>query len=143
MGAPGEGGATQETVEEAGVEGLEDFVEIVVVSRGGGQAFAAAGLTDVLSLFGDGFGGDMAAVAVSVEAGDGLLVELGEKDMRDGVMYSLGSRFEQVGEADVQAAFAQADGRVQRSEAAEADIERRDRSAGTEFAILVLEDGDK
>ena len=130
-------------MEEACVEGLEDFVEIVVVSRGGGQAFAAAGLTDVLSLFGDGFGGDMAAVAVSVEAGDGLLVELGEKDMRDGVMYSLGSRFEQVGEADVQAAFAEADGRVQRGEAAEADIERRDRSAGTEFAILVLEDYDK
>ncbi|WP_433973178.1 hypothetical protein [Tunturiibacter lichenicola] len=34
VGAPGEGGATEETVEEAGVEGLEDFVEIVVMAAG-------------------------------------------------------------------------------------------------------------
>jgi hypothetical protein len=35
VGAPGEGGTTEETVEEAGVEGFEDFVEIVVVAAGG------------------------------------------------------------------------------------------------------------
>ena len=34
VGAPGEGGAAEESVEEAGVEGLEDFVEIVVVAVG-------------------------------------------------------------------------------------------------------------
>ncbi len=32
VGAPGEGGATEKAVEEAGVEGLEDFVEIVVMA---------------------------------------------------------------------------------------------------------------
>ena len=71
MGAPCKGGAAEEAVEETGVEGFEDFVEIVVVAGGGGEALAAAGLADVLGLFGDGFGGDVAAVAVGVVAGDG------------------------------------------------------------------------
>jgi hypothetical protein len=93
-------------VEEAGVEGLEDLVEIVVMAGGCGEAFATAGLTDVLGLFGDGFGGDVAAVAVGVNAGDGLLVELGEEDVSDGVMDGFRGVLEDVGEADVEAAFA-------------------------------------
>jgi hypothetical protein len=113
MGGPGERGAAEEAVEEAGVEGLEDFVEIVVVAGGGGDAFAAASLADVFGLFGDGFGGDVAAVAVGVAAGDGLFVKLGEEDVGDGVMDGLGCGLEDVGEADVEAAFAQADGGVE------------------------------
>ena len=130
-------------MEETGVEGLEDFVEIVVVAGGGGEALAAAGLADVLGLFGDGFGGDVAAVAVGVDAGDGLFVELGEEDVGDGVMNGLGRGLEEVGEADVEAAFAEADGGVEGGEAAEADIECGDGGAGAEFAVLVLEDGDE
>src|SRR5271163_2335983 len=76
VGAPGEGGAAEEAVEEAGVEGLEDFVEIVVMAGGGGEALAAASLSDVLCLAGDGLGGDVAAVTIGVCCGDGLLVEL-------------------------------------------------------------------
>jgi hypothetical protein len=143
VGAPGEGGPAEEAVEETGVEGLEDLVEIVVVADGGGEAFASAGLADVLGLFGDGFGGDVAAVAVGVSAGDGLFVELGEKDVGDGVMDGLGCGLEQVGEANVEAAFAEADGGVEGGEAAEADVERGDGGSGAEFAVLVLEDGDQ
>jgi hypothetical protein len=77
-------------VEETGVEGLEDFVEIVVVAGGCGEAFAAAGLADVLGLFRDGLGGDVTAVAVGVVSGDGLLIELGEEDVGDGVMDGVG-----------------------------------------------------
>jgi hypothetical protein len=84
----------------------------------------------VLGLFGDGFGGDVAAVAVGVDAGDGLFVELGEEDVGDGVMNGLGRGLEEVGEADVEAAFAEADGGVEGGEAAEADVERWDGSAG-------------
>jgi hypothetical protein len=90
----------------------------------GVRAFAAAGLADVLGLFGDGFGGDVAAVAVGVVRGDGLLVELGEEDVGDGVMDGVGCVLEEVGEADVEAAFAEADGGVEGGEAAEADVER-------------------
>ena len=130
-------------MEETGVEGLEDFIEIVVVAGGGGDAFAAAGLTDVFGLFGDGFGGDVAAIAVGVDAGDGLFVKLGEEDVGDGVMDGLGCGLEDVGEADVETAFAQADGGVEGGDAAEADVECGDGGAGAEFAVLVLEDGDE
>jgi hypothetical protein len=130
-------------VEEAGVKGLEDLVEVVVMANVSEDAFAAAGLTDVLCLFGDGFGGDVAAVAVGVEAGYGLFVELGEEDVGDGVMDGLGRGFEEVGETDVEAAFAETDGGVERGEAAEADVERGDGGSGAEFAVLVLEDGDE
>ena len=55
---------------------------------------SAAGLTDVLGLFGDGLGGDVAAVAVGVDARDGLFVELGEKDMGDGMVDGVGGVLE-------------------------------------------------
>ena len=128
-------------MEETGVEGLEDLVEIVVAAGGCGEALAAAGLTDVLGLFGDAFGGDVTAVAVGVMAGDGLLVELREKDVGDGVMDRVGCGLEEIGQANVEAAFAETDGGVEGGEAAEADIERGDGCSGAEFAVLVLEDG--
>ncbi len=105
--------------------------------------FAAAGLADVLGLPGDGLGGDVAAVAVGVGGGDGLFVELGEEDVGDGVVDGLGGRLEEVGEADVEAAFAKADGGVEGGEAAETDVERGDGGAGPEFAVLVFEYGDE
>jgi hypothetical protein len=127
-------------MEEPGVERLKDFVEIVVVAGGSGEALAATGLTDVLRLPGDGFGGDMAAVAVGVSGRDGLSVELGEEDVSDSVVNGLGGWLEQIREADVQTAFAQANSGVERGEATEADVERRDGGAGTQFAVLLFED---
>jgi hypothetical protein len=97
VGAPGEGGAAEEAVEETSVEGLEDFVEVVVVAGGGGEALAAAGLADVLGLFGDGLGGDVAAVAVGMGAGDWFFVELGQEDVGDGVVDGVGCGLEEVG----------------------------------------------
>ena len=57
------------------------------------------------------------------------------------VVDGLGCVLEEVGEADVEAAFAQADGGVEGGEAAEADVEGRDRGAGAEIAVLELKDG--
>ena len=141
VGGPGEGWTAEESVEETGVEGLEDLVEIVVVALSGGDALASAGLTDVLGLAGDGFGADVAAVAVRVGAGDGLFVELGEEDVGDGVMDGIRCVLEEVGEADVEAAFAEADGGVEGGEAAEPDVELRNGCAGAEVAVLLFEDG--
>jgi hypothetical protein len=143
VGGPGEGGSAEESVEETGVEGFEDFVEIVVVALGGGDALASAGLADVFGLLGDGFGADVAAVAVGVDGGDGLLVELGEEDVGDGVVDGLGCVLEEVREADVEAAFAEADGGVEGGEAAETDVELGDGRAGAEVAVLLFEDGDE
>jgi hypothetical protein len=97
----------------------------------------------VLGLFGDGLGGDVAAVAIGVVAGDRFLVELGEEDVGDGVMDGFGGDFEEVGEADMKAAFAKADGGVEGGEAAEANVERGNGGAGAKFAVLVFEDGDE
>jgi len=85
----------------------------------------------------------VAAVAVGVCAGDGLLVKLGEEDVSDGVMNGLGCGFEEVGEANVEAGFAEADGGVEGGEAAEADVERGDGGAGAEFAVFVFKDRDE
>ena len=86
VGGPGERGAAEEAVEETRVEGLKDFVEIVVMAAGSDDALAAAGLADVLGLPGDGFGGDVAAVAVGVVWRDRFAVELGEENVGDGAM---------------------------------------------------------
>ena len=130
-------------MEEAGVEGFEDFVEVVVMALGGGDTLAAAGLADVLGLAGDGLGTDVAAVTVSVDGGYGLLVELGEEYMRNGVMDGVGCVFEEIRKADVETAFAETNGGVERGEAAETDIERRNGRAGAEVAVLLFKDGDK
>jgi hypothetical protein len=143
VGAPCKRGTAEEAVEEAGVEGFEDFVEIVVVAGRSGEALASAGLADVFGLAGDSFGGDVAAVAVGVRGGDGFLIELGEEDVRDGVVDGLGSGLKQVGETDVQATFAQADGGVEGGEAAEANVEWRNGGAGPDLAVLFFEDRDE
>ena len=143
VGAPGEDGTPEKAMEEARVEGIEDLVEVEMVSVWGKDAFAAASLADVFGLPGDRLGGDVAAVAIGVRGRDGLLVELGEQDVRDGVVDGLWRVLEKVGEADVQAAFTQPDSGVQRSKPAEANIEGRDRRTWTEAAVLLLKDGDK
>jgi hypothetical protein len=137
---PGESGSAEQTVEEAGVERLKDFVQIVMMAGGSGEALASSSLADVFGLSGDGLGGDVATVAVGVGGGDGLLVELGEEDVRDGVMDGVGRGLEQVGEADVESAFAQADSGVEGSEATEADVERGNGGPGAEFAVLLFKD---
>ena len=63
--------------------------------------------------------------------------------MGDGVVNGVGRGLEQVRETNVEAAFAQANGGVEGGEAAEADIERRDRRTRAEAAVLVFEDGDE
>jgi hypothetical protein len=113
VGAPGKGGAAEEAMEEAGIEGLEDLVEIVVVAYGGEDTLASAGLADVLGLAGDGLGGDVAAVAVGVGWGDGLLIELGEQDVGDGAVDGFRSVLEKVGEANVETAFAKSNSGVE------------------------------
>ncbi len=143
VGAPGERRPAEQTVEESRVERLEDLIEVVVVAQCGGDALAAAGLADVLGLPGDGLGADMAAVAVGVGRGDGLLVELGQQNMRDSVVDGLGRVLEDVGEADVEAAFTEADGGVERGEAAEADVDGRHRRSRANLAVLLFEDGDE
>ena len=83
----------------------------------------------------------MAAISVRVQARNRLFVELREEDVGDRVMHGLGSRLQEIGETNVEAAFAKTNGGVEGGETAETDIECGDGSAGAEFAVLVFEDG--
>lgn len=85
----------------------------------------------------------MATITVGMRWGNGFAVELGEKNMRDGVVDRLGSLLEQIGQANVEASFTKADRGVERSEAAETDVEGRDGGARSKRAVLLLKDGDK
>ena len=87
--------------------------------------------------------GGEALVAQVVRGVDGLVVELGEQNVRDGVDDGLRRAFKQVGEADEDLAFAQADGGVERGEAAEANRDGRHRRARAQGAVLLLKDGNK
>ena len=83
-----------------------------------------------------------ALVAQVVRGVDGLAIELGEKNVRDGVKDGLRRAFKQIGEADVDRPFAQADGGVERGEAAEAHMNGRHGRARAKGAVLLLKDGD-
>jgi hypothetical protein len=143
MSGPGERGTPEKSVEEASVEGFEDLVQVVVVATAGGDAFAAAGLADVLGLAGYGLRADVAAVTVCVDGGNRLAVELGEENMGDGVVDGLRGVLQEVRESYVESAFAEADGGVERGEAAEAYVECRNWRAGAEISVLLLKDCDE
>ena len=141
--APGELRAAEEAREEADVEGVEDLIEVVVAALGAKVALAAAGVADELGLAGDGGRGGEALVAEVLGGADGLLVELGEENVGDGADHGLRRAFQEIGEVDIDLAFAEADGGVERGKAAEADRDGRHGRARAEGPVLFLEDGDE
>lgn len=56
-------------------------------------------------------------------------------------MDGFGRVLKDVGEADVELAFTETDGGIERGEAAKADVQRRDGSAGAELSVLLLKEG--
>ncbi len=141
--APCELGATHEAVEEAGVERVEDFFEVVVAAMGAEIALGAAAAADELGLLHDGGGGGEALVAVVLRGVNGLFVELGDEDVRDGAEDGFGCAFEQVREADVELVFAEADGGVEGDKFAETDVKWRHGRSRAECSVFFLEDGDE
>jgi len=130
MLAPGELGAAEEATEEPRVERVEDFIQVVIAALGTGEALAAASVADKLGLADHGGAGGETLVTQVMRGVDGLFIELGEQDVGDGADYRLRRAFEKVGKADVDLAFAQADGGVERRKAAEAHRYGRHGSAG-------------
>src|SRR5258708_6989958 len=98
--APGELRPSHESVEEAAVEVVEDFFQMVVVATGGADVLASAHLADEPRFGGNVVAGDIAAITGAVRAIDRLTIELGEQDVGDRAQHRFGSAFKQVGEAD-------------------------------------------
>src|SRR6266702_2619539 len=70
--APGELRAAHEPVEEAAVEVVEDFFQMVVVAPGRADMLASAHLTDEARFRGNVVAGDIAAITGAVNAIDRL-----------------------------------------------------------------------
>ena len=84
----------------------------------------------------------MAAVTVGVGGSNGLFVEFGQQNVSDGSMDGFRGVLQKIGETDVEAAFPEANGGVERGEALEANIEGRNGRAGAEVAVLLFKYGD-
>ena len=122
-------------MEEAAVEVVENFFQMVVVAAGGADVLASAHLADEPRFGGNVVAGDIAAITGAVGAVDRLAIELGEQDVGDRVQHGFGRAFEQVGEADVKLSLAQPDGVVDGDKRIETNVHGRRGRAGTEFAI--------
>ena len=140
VAAPGELGASHQSVEKAAVEVFEKFFEVVMVAAGGVDVLASAELADEARFGGDVVAGDVAAVAGGLGAVDRLAIELGQQDVGDGMEDGVGGAFEQVGEADVELSLAQADGVVDGNERVKADVDGRDGRVGAQVAVGGVED---
>src|ERR1051326_1147367 len=81
--APGHLRASEQAVEEARVEVVEDGLEIVDMSLRAGDALASARLADEVDLALQVVAADVSAIARGVVRLDGLAVELGEQNVRD------------------------------------------------------------
>ena len=137
--APGELRASHEPVEEAVVEVVEDFLQMVVVAAGGVDVLASAHLADEARLGGNIVAGNMAAIAGAVGAIDRLAIELGEQDVGDRVQHGFGSAFKQVGDADVELSLAEANGVVDGDERIETNVHGRRGRARPQFTIGLVE----
>lgn len=128
--APGELRASQESVEEAAVQVVEDFFQVVVVALGGADVLASAHLADEAGFGGNVVAGEIAPITGAVRAIDRLAIKLGQQDMGDRMQYGFGSAFEQVGEAHVDLSLAQANSIVDGDERIETNVQGRRRRVG-------------
>src|SRR5579864_2949405 len=138
--APAHAGTGHQAMEKAAVQVLKDGLEIVEVAAGGAQQFAAAHLADKVGLADDFMARDVFAVTRGLPPIDRAAVHLGQQNVRDSLQNCVGSSFQQVGEADQQAAVAQPDGVVDVGKGEELNLEFGQGSAWTELGVGLLED---
>jgi hypothetical protein len=143
--APGEVGPTEQAAEETHVETVKDFFEMEEAAFWAGDALGATGVANEFGLARYSGRGSEALVSKPVGGVYWLFrkVELGQKNVRDGVEDGFRRALEQIREADVDIAFTEADGCVEGSEAAETDGDRRHGSARPERSVFLLKDGNK
>ena len=138
--APGELRAPHESVEEAAVEVVENFFQMIVMAAGGADVLASAHLADEARFGGNVVASDIAAITGAVRAIDRLTIKLGEQDVGDRAQHDFGSAFEQVGKADVELPLAEADCVVDGDESIETHVQGWRGRARTEFAIGFVKD---
>ena len=138
--APGELRAAHESVEEAAIEVVENFFQMIVMAASRADVLASAHLADEARLGSNVMASNIAAITGAVGTIDRLTIELGEQDVGDRMQHGFGSALKQVGKADVELSLAEADRVVDGDESIETNMHRRRERAGTEFAIGFVKD---
>ena len=141
--APAHAGTRHQPMKEASVEVFKDGFEVVKVSLGGAQKFAASHLADEMGFTDDFMAADVFAIARSVRVIDGAAVHLGQEDMCDRLENGLRSTFEEVGQPDEKASVAKTDGVVDVREGKKLDFQLRWAGAGAELCVGFLEKFEK
>ena len=143
MLAPCEQRSTEQAMEKAPIERLEDFIKIVVVAFGGRDFFTSARLADAFCLPQHRVARREAAIARVVRWIERFTVKLGEQDVRDCAQNIVWCAFKKIREVDFDLTFAKTNGRVQTGKAIETDMNGRDRSAWTNGTILLFKQTQK
>src|SRR5580692_1632400 len=99
MLAPSQLGPAHEATKEAHIERVEDLFKVVEATLGAEEALASARCANDLGLPGDGSACAKALVAQVVRGVDGLLVELSQQNVGDGVDDAFRRALKQIGEA--------------------------------------------
>jgi len=137
--APAHAGTGHQPMKEASVEVFKDGFEVVKVSLGGAQKFAASHLADEMGFTDDFVAADVFAIARSLGMIDGAAVHLGQQDMGDRLENGLRRTFEEVGEPDEQASVTQTDGVVDVREGKKLDFQLRWAGPRAKFSVSFLE----
>lgn len=97
-------------MEVAGVDVVEELLEVVVVAGGAAGVFAAVGLAEAFDVGADRGGVEPGAVAGLEFRGGAAAKDFGDKDFGEGLKDAIGSVTEGLGEADVHFGVAEAKG---------------------------------
>src|SRR6266540_16899 len=137
--APAHLGPPEQTIKEADIQRIEDLVQIVAAPLRRLQALASAHLPYPLRLLHHLARGDVAAVARTVRPVDRAAVNLGQKDVDDGLQHRLRRALQQVGKAQFHPAVRQANSVVDVDEGIELQLEFRKRGARPQLAVGLLQ----
>src|SRR5579864_9168570 len=134
--------ASQQSVKESPVQVIKDCFEIVNVTFGGTDELSSAHLAHKVTLVCHLVAGDIATVTRVMQPLDGLAIDLGQQNVRDGFQHRLGRAFQQVGNAYQKLALAQADGVIDVGEREELDVEIGQGRAWPQLAVTPLKNGE-
>jgi hypothetical protein len=140
VGAPCQRRPSQQAMKEAQIDGLKDLVEVVEMSLRRADAFPSAVLPDTFCLLRYRLGLRVAAIAIGMDWRNRFAVQLGQQDMRNGVMDRLRGVHQQVGETDNQLPIAQANCCIQAGKATELNLQQRHGSSRAKLTVLLRED---
>ena len=107
------------------------------------NALASAQLADELRFFRHSMAASIFAITRGVGCVNGFAMELGDKNMQDGIKHRLRRAFQEIREADEDASLAQSNRAIDVGETIEADLKLGHRRPRTQIAICLFKNLEK